>query len=48
LKIKKRRRKLTYGPYKSILESNIMFLSFWPPHAFRKCTSGVPSGSNTD
>lgn len=25
-----------------------MSLSFWPPHADRKCTSGVPSGSNTE
>lgn len=45
---RERERGLTYGPYNSILVSNIMFLRFCPPHAVRKCTSGVPSGSNTD
>lgn len=39
---------LTYGPYKSIFESSIIFLSFCPPQAWRRCTSGVWSGSKTD
>jgi len=31
-----------------MLESNIMSLSFCPPFALLQCTSGVPSGNNTD
>lgn len=44
----KRELQLTYGPYNSIFPSNIIFLSFCPPQAWRRCTSGVWSGSNTD
>lgn len=42
------RRGLAFGPYSSMLVSNIISLSFFPPQAERVCISRDPSGSKTE